>query len=76
MKFHIVSKIENCIPEDINVYKINSRNRASFKIIVPENLFQQIVSPDFWPKNALVREFKYREEDNARLPNSNLNSKN
>lgn len=77
MKFYILSKISNCCQDEIRVFKINSKNRASFKIIVPENLFQQIVNPEFWPKNALIREFIYNEENNARLPNiAGVNSKN
>lgn len=70
MKSFVMSKIQNVNLEEILVYKMNSRYRASFKIIVPEDLFQQIVNPDFWPKNALVREFIYKEEDNVRLPRS------
>ena len=68
MKFYILSKIKNCNPDEILLFKINSRKRGSFKIIVPDNLFQQIVNPEFWPKHALVREFIYSESNIARLP--------
>lgn len=70
MKHHVLANIQNCVPDDIIVYKMNSRNRASFKIIVPEDLFPKIVDRAFWPKNALIREFVYREDDMARLPKS------
>ena len=63
MKFYILSKIKNCNPDEILLFKINSRNRTSFRIIIPENLFQQIVNPEFWPKNALVCEFIYSERN-------------
>ena len=52
IKFYILSKTKNCNSDEIILFKINSINRASFKLIVPDNLFQQIVNPEFWPKNA------------------------
>ena len=70
-------KFNNVIPDNVNIYKINARNRASFKIIVPVELFDQVVNTNFWPKNALVREFICREDDNvARIPVFSINSKN
>lgn len=65
---YIESKITNDIVNDIKVYKMNTRNRVSFKVIVPNELFDTIVNREFWPKNTLVREFIYRDEDNVRLP--------
>lgn len=70
IKNFIKNKFNDEMPENLLVFKINTRNRASFKIIVPAELFDQIVNRTFWPKNALVREFIYRDEDLARLPSS------
>lgn len=70
IKNFIKTKFNDKLPENVLIFKINSRNRASFKIIVPVELFDLIVNPIFWPKNALVREFIYREENFARLPSS------
>ena len=66
MKFYILSKIKNCNSDEILLFKINSTNTASFKIIVPDNLFQQIVL-EFWIKNTLVREFIYSGRNMAGL---------
>lgn len=62
--------------ENVTIYKINSRNRASFKIIVPEFLFDMIVNPEVWPKHAIIREFVYRDNDNVRIPKATNQSKN
>ena len=68
MNLYILSKIKNCNPDEIFLFKINSTDRASFEIIVPDNLLQQIVNPEFWPKNALVSEFIYIKRNMDRLP--------
>lgn len=59
----------------------NPRDIVSFKLTVPMDYFDQIVNPDFWPINALVREYIYKENNRmnniAQLPSRNdLNSKN
>lgn len=79
VEYYIQTKLSTDVSKDIQVYRINVRNRASFKIIVPEDLFDQIVDLSFWPKNTLVRQFIYRDDDNVHLPkanNLNNNSKN
>lgn len=62
---------------NVQIYKINARNRASFKIIVPESIFDRLVNPQFWPKNTIVRQFIYRDDNNVILPRaSDPNPKN
>ena len=62
--------IEDC--NDVQIYKINARNRASFKIIVPESIFDSLVNPQFWPKNTIVRQFIYRDDNNVVLPRASV----
>lgn len=57
---------------EINVFKFTyavKRNSSSFKIIVPEEVFDKVVNPSFWPAKALIKEYIYKENDNiAHLP--------
>lgn len=62
---------------DIKVFKFKyseQRSKASFKVIVPEDYFDAIVNPDFWPPKAIVHEYIYR--DNGRSNIVHLPSRN
>lgn len=68
---------------ELSVFKFKyteRRSKASFKIIVPEDVFDTIVNPDFWPPKAIIHEYIYRDNvrtDIAYLPmRSNDASKN
>lgn len=80
VKRYICFKIGNDI--DLSVYKFkysNQRRKSSFKIIVNEENFDSVVNPDFWPKNALIREYVYSENvpsDIVHLPQINAPSSN
>lgn len=39
---------------------------ASFKVLVPEELFQATLSPDIWPNGSIVREFIPRSQPGSR----------
>ncbi|XP_075150626.1 uncharacterized protein LOC142224724 [Haematobia irritans] len=44
---------------------------ASFRILVPEDIFDIVVKPDFWPPRTVVHEFVYKpnpKKDVVRLP--------
>lgn len=74
--FHIKSKITDI--EDLSCYKLGSSSRiCSFKIIVPEESFSELLDVNFWPPKAFVREFVYRENerrnDLASLPSRDRN---
>lgn len=64
---------------NISTYKFSysqPRSIASFKITVPFDIFDKVLDPCFWPDNALVREFVYKENPRtrnnvARLPVQN-----
>lgn len=64
---YIKGNIAKELYNDIQIFKINSRNRASFKILVPVNIFEKIVDPGFWPENTHVREFIYHDNNNVIL---------
>lgn len=60
--FYVKSKID--VDLDILCFKINAdRNRSisSFRLIVPCDIFEKVVDPEFWPLGILVREYIYRE---------------
>lgn len=66
---YVKSKIG--IDTEITVYKfvfMEKRNKSSFKIIIPEDVFETVVNSNFWPAKAIVHEYIYRENV-ARLPN-------
>lgn len=49
---------------EINVFKFRyseKRSKASFKVIVPEEVFETVVNPNFWPAKAIIHEYLYRE---------------
>lgn len=63
---YIKSKVK--ADNGINVKKFQfsyPRLIASFKITVPDILFEEIVSETFWPPNTLVREFEYKPNSSA-----------
>ncbi|KNC33884.1 hypothetical protein FF38_14260 [Lucilia cuprina] len=45
--YHIKSNLGMELYNDVQVFKINARNRASFKIIVPESIYDRLVHPKF-----------------------------
>ncbi|XP_075151108.1 uncharacterized protein LOC142240068 [Haematobia irritans] len=77
ISFYIKSKLQADI--ELSVFKFKYRERrskASFKIIVPEDIFDRVVNPEFWPQNALIKEYIYKESpitDIVYLPNSSQN---
>lgn len=49
---------------EVNVFKFKyfeKRSKSSFKVIVPEEVFETVVNPDFWPEKAIIHEYLYRE---------------
>lgn len=75
INFYISSRVQNM--QSISCYKLKSsfsERLSSFKIVVPDNLFEDIVDLNFWPAKALVKEFVYRDNDRrynlASLPKS------
>lgn len=49
---------------EINVFKFKyfeKRSKSSFKVIVPEEVFDTVVNPNFWPDKAIIHEYVYRE---------------
>lgn len=65
----------------IKIFKFNyaePRSKASFKVTVPEEIFNKVIAPHFWPANTITREYKEKpKKDIAFLPKSSLpNSKN
>lgn len=48
---------------------------ASFKIIVPDALFNAVVSPDIWPNGTVVREFVPRRPSESRADSKNVLAK-
>ncbi|XP_075155593.1 uncharacterized protein LOC142228947 [Haematobia irritans] len=60
--YYIKSKLQTEIELSIFKFKYRERrNKASFKIIVPEDIFDRVVNPEFWPPNALIKEYIYKE---------------
>lgn len=53
-----------------------SESRSSFKIIVPQDIFDKIIRYDFWPKKAFVKEFVDKADNLAHLPSIQPSSKN
>ena len=55
----------------LRCYKLRSafsESRSSFKIVVEESMFHRLISREFWPANAFVKEFLERSENLAHLP--------
>ncbi|XP_065356382.1 uncharacterized protein LOC135950783 [Calliphora vicina] len=68
INFYIKSKLN--FEADFTTYKFSyaqPRRITSFKLNVPHDLYEQIVNPNFWPANTLVREYEFK--DNPRKHN-------
>lgn len=82
INYYIKNKIKNDNADILtNKFKYSQqRSITSFKITVPPELFNEIVKPDFWPQNTLVREYIFKDyprNNIARLPQTvNTTSKN
>lgn len=62
MRYYIKSKLN--LDVNLKIFKFqyrDTRNTASFRIMVPDSVFETVVSPDFWPPRALVQEYIYKE---------------
>ncbi|XP_059223934.1 uncharacterized protein LOC131997271 [Stomoxys calcitrans] len=62
MLFYLKSKID--IDVELSVYKFKyhgRRTKASFRIIVPEDIFEVVIKPDFWPAKAFIREYIFKD---------------
>ena len=67
--YYIKSKIEG--DYFLRCYKLRSafsESRSSFKIVVPENIFVQLILKEFWPARAFIKEFVERSDNLAHLP--------
>ena len=52
----------------ISKFKFNrERYLASFKMYVPADSFDELVTADFWPKNTVVHEFVHKPSKVVRL---------
>lgn len=57
---------------DVSVYKFKFnyvRNISSFKVVVPDNLFDEILNSKFWPANTLVHEYINKDKNNPKPAN-------
>lgn len=62
VSYYIKSKLNSDIDLTVIKFKYTEvRSKASFKIVVPEDVFDTIVNPDFWPKKTIIHEYIYRE---------------
>lgn len=45
-------------------------NRSSFDVVLPQNLFDKVITNEFWPARAFVIEFveKKKTENLAHIP--------
>lgn len=56
---------------DVKVFKFNSsqpRDISSFKVLVPDKIFETLVHNSFWPQGILVKEFIFRDRPNRVAP--------
>lgn len=82
VNFYIKSNL-NC-DINISIHKFSysqPRSITSFKLTTSPELFQQLVKPEFWPHNTLVREYVFKPSPGisnniARLPRQDTVSKN
>lgn len=61
--YYIKSKLGNDI--DLRVIKFTyteRRSTSSFKIVVPEDVFDVMINPDFWPAKSIIREYIYKDK--------------
>lgn len=76
---YIKSHSSNFNDNDCRVLKFNNfqnRDISSFKIIVPEKMFDILVKQSFWPMGVLVREFTHRDRPRRSVPVNLKSSKN
>lgn len=44
-------------------------NRSSFDVVLPQNLFDKVITHEFWPARAFVIEFVEKKTENlAHIP--------
>lgn len=63
IQHYIRSKFNTSV--EIVVHKFNykfARSIISFKIIVPEDVFNQLLNTNFWPENTLVHEYEFKQK--------------
>lgn len=55
---------------DARCYKLTQpdRQRASFKIGLPEDIFASVVSESFWPNGVTLRDFRFLPRTQPRVP--------
>ncbi|XP_065368733.1 uncharacterized protein LOC135961166 [Calliphora vicina] len=69
IEYYIKTKLNLDVEMVIYKFKYSQpRTIASFKIMVPPEIFDHLIDPRFWPDNALIREYVYR--DNQRSANT------
>lgn len=69
--YFIKSHLSNFNENDLKVFKFNnsqSRDIASFRVLVPEKIFNTLVSNSFWPQGVLVKEFIPRDRPRRAAP--------
>ncbi|XP_016983685.2 uncharacterized protein LOC108047835 [Drosophila rhopaloa] len=69
LKHYVVSKLSHPDSDDIHIRKIYNKQRrkiSSFKILLPDPLYSQILSPDFWPEHIVVHEFINKNDVNTK----------
>ena len=82
----IAEYVRKRLPElTFTVYKFNftyEREVASFKISMPDDAFDELIKPEFWPRGLVMREFKSKPRRNRQpislneetTANRNINS--
>lgn len=69
IEYYIKTKLNFDAEIVIHKFKYSQpRTIASFKVMVSSEIFDHLIDPRFWPENALIREYVYR--DNQRPANT------
>lgn len=71
VKFYIRSHCSEFNDNDCKVFKFNSsqpRDISSFKVVVPDKIFDTLVNTSFWPQGVLVKEFIFRDRPRRAAP--------
>lgn len=71
VKFYIKSHCPEFNENDFKIFKFNSsqpRDISSFKVVVPDKIFQTLVNTAFWPQGVLVKEFIFRDRPRRAAP--------
>lgn len=69
VEHYIKSRMKKNI-EGISVKKFDfkySRLKSSFRIVVPEENFVEIMDISFWPSNTLVKEFTFKPKEGTKI---------